>query len=254
MKRYLILFSLLLAWGLAFTEPVAFPPLGLGLSYRLERDGDHPWAIEILMVDRAHAEYRLMSTLAQDTIFGLASVSEQVKALPTELGTPVAAVNGDWFTLPAGPYQGDLDNIFVHRGQLVSLPSGNDAFWVDAQGQPHVDHVTTELQVTWPDGTRTLIGLNGPRADNAATLYTPILGSSTRTIGGRELILERNGDNPWLPFRIGNRSLPACARCARPATPRCRPTSWSSPSGRNSPPRRSPPAPSCNYPSARHPT
>jgi len=202
MKRYLF-FGLLLAWGLAFAQPVTFPQLGPGLSYRLERDGDHPWAISILIVNRAYTEYRLVSTLAQDTIFGLASVIEQVKGLPAELGTPMAAVNGDWFELPAGPYQGDLDNIFIHRGQLVSLPTGNDAFWIDMQGQPHVDHVTAGLQVVWPDGTSTPLGLNGPRYDNGAVLYTPILGPSTRTAGGRELILEKNGEGPWLPLRIG---------------------------------------------------
>lgn len=180
-----------------------FVPLGPGLHYQLERDGDTPWAICELRVDRAHTEYHLVSTLAQNSIFGLATVSEQVKSLPAELGTPVAAVNGDWFDLPAGPYQGDLINLFIHRGQLVSLPTEGDTCWLDAQGQPHVARVTTELTVTWPDGTRTPLGLDGPRKDDAAVLYTPILGPSTHTTGGRELVLERNGDGPWLPLKVG---------------------------------------------------
>ena len=202
MKRVLVLFCLLLTCGLVLAEPVTFPQLSPGLSYRLERDGDHPWAITVLTVDRAHAEYRLVSTLAGNTIFGLSTVVEQVKGLPAELGTPVAAVNADYFAIQPGPYQGDLDGLFIHRGELVSA-GGGDTFWVDAQGQPHVDRVTTALEVGWPDGTRTPLGLNGPRAESAAVLYTPILGPSTRTAGGRELILERHGEGPWLPLKIG---------------------------------------------------
>ena len=34
-------------------------------------------------------------------------------------------------------------------------------------------------------------------------LYTLILGSSTRTTGGRELVLERTGEGAWLPLKVG---------------------------------------------------
>ena len=130
-------------------------------SAELERDGDHPWAIFVLTIARSHKEFHLVSTLAQNTIFGLASVPEQVQSLPASMGTPLAAVNGDWFEIQPGPYQGDLINMFIYRGQLVSLPTVGDTFWLDANGQPHVDHVTTTLQVNWPNGTWSPLGLDG---------------------------------------------------------------------------------------------
>jgi hypothetical protein len=64
-------------------------------------------------------------------------------------------------------------------------------------------NVVSRFEVTWPDGTRTPLGLNEERPRNAAVLYTAAIGGSTRTSGGRELVLERNGTNDWLPLRIG---------------------------------------------------
>ncbi len=202
-RLWLLLIISCVAW--ADTPPIATAPaLGPGMTLLTERQGDGPWAIFVLKVERAHPEYRLVGTLARGTIFGLATVPEQAKSLPAALGVPVAAINGDWFDMPAGPYQGDLLNLFIDQGELVSTPSWGDTFWMDAKGQPHLDHVTADVHVTWPDGTCTPLGLDGPRADDAAVLYTPILGPSTHTIGGRELVLERAGDGPWLPLRVGN--------------------------------------------------
>jgi len=214
MRRILLCWLLLCLGGLVYAQAPSFPLLYPGLQYQVVREGDQPWAIFVLKVKRDHPEYHLVSTLAQEHIFGLATVVEQAKSVPAELGTPIAAVNGDWFELPAGPYQGDLINLFIHRGQLVSLPTVGDAFWIDPKGQPQLAHVTTDLQVTWPDGTHTALGLDGPRKDETAVLYTPVLGPSTHAIGGRELVLERDGDSPWLPLKIGQR-LTARVRAVR---------------------------------------
>lgn len=212
MKRFLLyccLFcvccSLILAETAVLQPTTDFPLLGPGLSYQLERNGDPSWAISILKIERSHQEYHLVNTLAQNTIFGLATVVDQVKGLPVEIGIPVAAVNGDWFEIQPGPYQGDLINMCIYGGQLISLPTVGDTFWLDANGQPHVDHVTTNLQLRWPDDQTMPLGLDGPRTDNTVVLYTPILGTSTRTTGGRELVLERVGEGNWLPLKIGQK-------------------------------------------------
>jgi hypothetical protein len=64
-------------------------------------------------------------------------------------------------------------------------------------------NVTSRLRVTWPNGARRLLGLNEERSSREVVLYTPRLGGSTRTTGGRELILEKVEDGPWLPLRPG---------------------------------------------------
>ena len=61
----------------------------------------------------------------------------------------------------------------------------------------------SEFKITWPDGGETPFGLNEERTRDGAVLYSSALGASTHTAGGRELILERDGDDEWLPLRAG---------------------------------------------------
>ena len=201
-RRCPLVFLLLLSLA-AYTLAAEFPEVPPGLVYSVERDGSGPEAVFVLKVDRARTEYRLVGTLAKDAVFGLETVPEQARRVPEAVGHPVAAINGDWFELLPGPYQGDLRDLLVRGGELISDAGPGNCFWLDPQGQPHLGPVTTDLQVTWPDGTRTLLGLNRARQDNEAVLYTPTLGPSTHTAGGRELVLERAGEGPWLPLRIG---------------------------------------------------
>lgn len=179
-----------------------YPEVGPGLTYIHERIGDVPWAIHVLKIDRQATDFRLISSLAQGAIYGLAGISRHVAAVPSDLGTPVAAINGDFYHIAQGPYQGDPTGLQILLGELVSAPEG-PSFWIDALGKPQIADVQSQLKVTWPDNSTTMIGLNEERADNAAVLYTPTLGPSTRTTGGREMILERVGDGPWLPVRPG---------------------------------------------------
>ena len=69
--------------------------------------------------------------------------------------------------------------------------------------QPHLDEVKGLFYATWPDGKKTPFGLNQQRRSNAAVLFTPTLGPSTRATGGTELVLEKDGDGPWLPLQAG---------------------------------------------------
>ena len=48
-----------------------------------------------------------------------------------------------------------------------------------------------------------MIGLNEERTNGGAMLYTEAIGPSTHTRNGRELILQRDGNTPWLPLRAG---------------------------------------------------
>src|SRR5439155_23041271 len=64
-------------------------------------------------------------------------------------------------------------------------------------------NVVSRLRAIWPNDAETPLGLNEERTGNSAVLYTPTVGRSTQTLGGRELILERDGSGPWLPLRAG---------------------------------------------------
>lgn len=185
------------------------------ISYQHEKVSSGPWSIHVVKFDRSQRDLELRTTLSQETIFGLSTLTEQIRALPQEAGSPVAALNGDFYVVEARhPYLGDPRGLQILDGELISAPGDQASFWIDASGNPHATNVISHLKVTWPGGSTTPIGLNEERPNGAAVLYTPRLGKSTRTQGGRELILERAGDGPWLPLQAG-REYTARVREAR---------------------------------------
>jgi hypothetical protein len=100
-------------------------------------------------------------------------------------------------------YVGDPKGLQITFGELVSAPCDWSCFYVDPIGNPQMTNVESLLKVIWPNGSETPIGLNEERNGKRAALYTPRMGSSTHTSGGRELILERVGDGVWLPLQAG---------------------------------------------------
>jgi len=174
------------------------------ISYQHEKVSSGPWSIHVVKFDRSHRDLELRTTLSQETIFGLSTLTEQIRALPQAAGSPVAALNGDFYVVEARhPYLGDPRGLQILDGELISAPGDQASFWIDAKGNPQATNVISQFRVTWPDGSTTPIGLNEERPNGAAVLYTPRLGKSTRAQGGRELILERAGDGPWLPLQAG---------------------------------------------------
>jgi hypothetical protein len=174
------------------------------VSYQHNKVSDVPWSIHVVKYDRSHRDLELRTTLSQETIFGLSTLTDQIRALPQEAGSPVAALNGDFYVVEAKhPYLGDPRGLQILNGELISGPGDQASFWIDAAGNPQATNVISQFKVTWPDGTTTAIGLNEERPYGAAVLYTARLGNTTRTKGGRELILGRTGDGPWLPLQAG---------------------------------------------------
>lgn len=195
------LFVLCLVAGMALAQTDrSYPEVGPGLEYIHQRMGDVPWGIHVLRINRSQADLRLATTLGQGTIFGLSRMSQQIEAFPAELGKPVAAINGDFYWIREGLYQGDPSGLQIVNGELVSHPGGV-SFWIDASGRPQIGVVESRMLAYWPNDTSTPYLLNCERKDNQAVLYTPALGPSTRTAGGREIVLEQDGNNVWLPLK-----------------------------------------------------
>jgi hypothetical protein len=173
-----------------------------GFSYHRDDIARGPWSIHVVKVDRSSGNLELHTALGKGAGFGLTPLSGQVKALPAELGRPVAAINGDYYR-DEGSYAGDPKGLQIMRGELVSGPCDWTCFWVDPAGNPQMTNVASRFEVAWSTGEKMPFGLNEERTRNTAVLYTAIVGSSTRTSKGRDLILERHGTNSWLPLRVG---------------------------------------------------
>ena len=176
-----------------------FARVGRGVQYTHERNGDVPWSIHAVKLSRSGpVGFRFASSLAENRIYGLASVAEQVEAVSARWGRAVAAVNGDFFVIRQGPYRGDPAGLQILDGEFVSSPIGT-SFWIDSASRPHIGQVTSKFSVMLPDGREIPFGLNQERAEDAAVLYTSRMGESTRTRAGVEFVLERYGDGAWLP-------------------------------------------------------
>jgi hypothetical protein len=185
------------------------------VSYQHDKVSNVPWSIHVVKFDRSQRDLELRTTLGKETVLGLSTLIDQIDALPQGAGSPRAALNGDFYVVEKkDPYLGDPRGLQILEGELVSAPGDQASFWLDAKGNPQATNVVSQLKVIWPDGSTTPIGLNEERRNGAAVLYTPRLGKSTRTQGGRELVLERTSDGPWLPLQAG-REYTARVREAR---------------------------------------
>lgn len=235
--------SLLLAGGVAHAiqgfpgEPV-LPGNGQaarparGFSYWNEQVPDIPWSVHVVAIDRGHPGVALHTTYGDGRRFGMALLSEQVKALPSALGLPVAAVNGDFYG-ESRRYEGRPRDLQIRAGELVTGPKGHTCFWIDPDGNPHMTNLQSRLRVVWPDQTETPLGLNEERAADAAVLFTTAVGDSTRT-RGRELRLERGDDGCWLPLRAGHTYLARVNAVREGGTVLCSQKAWCSRSARGS--------------------
>lgn len=182
------------------------------VEYRNHRDPRGPWSIHVVRVPRKNSQLHLSAVHADGRAVGLSPISHQT-AVVASIGTSIAAINGDFYRRH-GPFAGEPRGLHIAEGELLSAPSGSVSFWIDALGEPRVTNTSSSLSVTWPGGATTSIGLNGSRRSNGIELYTPALGPTTQTSGGRELILERQEGGPWLPLRPGV-THPARVRAVR---------------------------------------
>ena len=190
----------LLAASSATNQP---PNRGPGFAYLHRQVAEVPWSIHIMKIDRSRTNLELHTTLGNGNTIGMAPVSEQAARMPSRIGKPIAAINGDFYRRNRG-YPGDPEGIQIVDGEIVSAPvSDRICMWIDAAGNPHRTNVVSEFQVTWPNGSTSPLGLNEDRAYDDVVLFTSVIGPSTHTWGGVDLILERSGDGPWLPLRPG---------------------------------------------------
>jgi hypothetical protein len=173
-----------------------------GLSYTNVKVASEPWSIHVLKIDRAQKDLTFYSAHARGRVLGVSLLADQARAVPPEIGRAVGAVNGDFYVRDNPTYGGDPRGLQIVNGDLISGPD-TVCVWFDAEGNPHLDEVKGDFNVTWPDGKQTPFGLNQQRRPNQAVLYTPTYGPSTRSPRGRELVLERDGNAPWLPLQAG---------------------------------------------------
>ena len=188
-------------------------PVSRGVVYIHKQVSNVPWSIHILKAARGRG-LRLETTVPQGGVLGLSPTTEQIKFLPSKLGTPIGAINGDFFSWRKGPYQGDPMGLQITRGELISAPHtlkknesiatiGAGAFWVNPHGDPQIGTVKSLFKATLPGGGSYPFRLNQERTNSEVALYSHIAGTSTRTTNGIEVILEPVSKRDREPLQIG---------------------------------------------------
>ena len=191
----------------------AFKSLAQGVEYRHDVRAAGPLSIHVLRIDR-HQKWDLQTGLGQGTVYGLEPFAGIVARVAALLKKPaVAAINGDFFVIKPGPYQGDPQRPANCPGRIGQQADGK---LVLGHAQRRIEDRACGIEAEghlarWKK--RTPLGLNEARADDEITLYTPTLGlrpnespkepPTTRTKGGKELVLERIEGQPWLPLQAG---------------------------------------------------
>lgn len=171
-----------------------------GVTYRNDRVASVPWSIHVLKIDRSQKDLIFYAAHARDKVLGVSFLTDQARSVPREIGRAVAGINGDFYLRDTPPYTGDPRGLQILNGDLISAPD-TVCVWFDADGNPHLDEVKGDFNVTWANGHKIPFGLNERRSSSKAVLYTPSYGASTLARGGIELILENDGAGPWLPLR-----------------------------------------------------
>ena len=172
------------------------------ISYTNEVLPRIPWSVHVVKIARSHPEFRFTTTLGGGPVLGMDTVSEQILTLPREAGKPLAAINGDFYE-KLGNYPGRPRDLQIRNGEVLTQPVGNTCFWIDAKGNPQMTNVFSRFRVVWPNGKTTPFAMNARRTNDAAMVYTAVVGSNTLTQGGIEYRLEESPDGRWLPLRIG---------------------------------------------------
>lgn len=171
-----------------------------GASYTNYVMENVPWSIHVVTLDRSDPALEIHSVHAHRHAIGLATLSSQI-ALVTNLGVPIAALNGDFYQRE-NTFAGDPRGLQIINGELISGPVGGAAFWVSETGEPHCDTVDSRFTVTFPDGSSKPFVLNAAMPHDSIALYTPTLGESTHSTKSREFVLEKQEGSAWLPLKL----------------------------------------------------
>jgi hypothetical protein len=172
-----------------------------GLGYAHIRETNAPWSIHIARLARNRKDFEIITTLGTGKIQGMAPLTQQVASVPRALGRPLAAINGDFFLIKPGPYQGDPEGLQIIDRELVSAPA-DKCFWAEANGSLHIGVVYPRHEVFWPNGNRTPLALNQTPPRDGATLFTPTFGDTTKATNSTEIVLEEITGRAWLPLRV----------------------------------------------------
>lgn len=166
----------------AAVDLIAERVIAPGTTHRVLQNREGPVAIHVLELERGNPYVHPEVVLGGEQVIGLETVRGGANRLSTPEHYAVAGINGDFFRIEAGPYQGDPIGLMVARGELLSSPYPRSAFVLTAAGTPIIDVFRMEAAVQALDGSKfPIIGVNQERGPHDLILYTSRFSLATRT-------------------------------------------------------------------------
>ena len=102
------------------TEPDSTAVIAPGITYAQYSDNT-PWAVQVITIERRNWK-NLGVALGGPTVLGIEPLNRTIERLTTNAYPIEAAINGDFYQLAEGPFQGDPIGLCVTNGELVSSP------------------------------------------------------------------------------------------------------------------------------------
>ncbi len=184
-------------------EPVAesrVETLAGGAVYREYTLPDGPWVIQVLEIPRKSAAVEIGVEVGGKTILGLEPLDTMALRFASGERKAVAGVNGDFYILQRGPYQGDPIGLCVANGELVSTPIRRSAAAILANGEPVIDRFRLKSTLRRPDGESVRIdGVNQQCPQNGIALLTASFSDSTRPSEDTVALIAGPLDQPLSP-------------------------------------------------------
>jgi len=187
LRRSLLLGTLLIVAAIAspLAQAAVEPtPVGPGTIYWQDYHPEGPYAIHVIEADLSQEYVELHTLLGGGATMARRGLSGMVSAAHSQTARPVAAVNGDFFSLGSG--NGLPLGLHVEDGELVTFPDpSRSVFYVLSDGTMHIDRLRANA---WLRGPGNLLlqfsGMNRAPSYADLVLFTPRFGDQTRADPG----------------------------------------------------------------------
>jgi hypothetical protein len=163
-----------------FPDDSAGENLPGGIVYREFTLPDGPWAIQVLEIPRKSKDIALGVALGGKHILGLEPLDSMAARMSVQKRRAIAGINGDFYILRQGPYQGDPIGLCITEGELVSTPIRRSAAVILENGEPDIGRCKVKATLRSPDGQTVRIdGVNQQCPMNGIALLTSTFSDST---------------------------------------------------------------------------
>ncbi len=170
------------------------------IAYREYTLPEGPWVVQVLEIPRKSPNTAIGVALGGRHVLGLEPLDRLAPGMTAGNRKAIGGVNGDFYILQQGPYQGDPIGLCVADGELLSTPIRRSAAVILENGEPGIGCFRFKSILRRPDGETVRIdGVNQQCPMNGIALLTPSFNDSTRTYENAVALLAGPLENPLAP-------------------------------------------------------